>query len=161
LLILLVCLVALTGAVHAQPNIYLGFGPSLHSDLPHGAVNVTLGIPTGDKTTLLVNYSARGTIDDLKQNQLVYKSSAGVREVMATANAGKGVVEFFLLGDVGGVIAPNATGFAGASGGGLTYHPGRAPNWGISGAIQGEYSPVNPGWRKNVFLQFGYNFRGK
>jgi hypothetical protein len=162
LLIIAACIVGIfVGAAQAQ-TLYVGVGPSLHSDLPHGAMNLTIGTPVATDTTLLVNYSARGTIDDFKRNALVYKTSTGIRRVIARATAGESIFELFGLADVGADIAPTATGFAGASGGGVTYKPGRAPNWALTAALQGDYSkvdPLNPGWRKNFYIQFGYNFK--
>jgi len=166
LLILLVCLFAFTGAMHAQ-TFYVGGGPSIQSDLPHGAMNATLGIATSDHTMLLLNYSAHGTVEDLKAGTLTYKSTAGVRQVMATATVGRSTLEFFLLGDVGAAIAATATGVVGAGGGGLTFRPGSHPALSFSGAIQEEYSPVNKtaenpsNSRKNLFIQVGYTFGTK
>lgn len=158
-ILLLLCLLAFAGTAAAQTSIYIGAGPSLQSDLPRGAMNVTVGLcnHTGG-TCALVNYAARGTIDDFKQNTMVYTTSAGVRQVIATAQSGQSSVDLFLLGNAGAALAATATGFSGAAGGGLTFHPGRAPNWSLSFAAQSEYSPVNPGWRPNLFIQAGYTF---
>jgi hypothetical protein len=159
LLLIAVCFAfVFVGAAQAQ-TFYVGGGPSIQSDLPHGAMNATVGIATGDKTMLLLNYSAHGTFTDLKQGALTYQSTAGVRQVMASATIGLSTVEFFLLGDVGAAISASATGFVGAGGGGLTFHPGSHPALSFSGALQGEYSPVNPGGRKNLFIQIGYTFK--
>lgn len=160
LILILVGLVAILAPAHAQ-TFYLGAGPSLHADLPHGAVNATLGLCNADSTTCaLLNYSARGTLAEFRQYKLTYSSSAGLRQVIATAHVNNHVIELFLLGNGGAAIAPTATGFSGAAGGGLTYHPAAHPNWAFSGAAQGEYSPVNPGWRPNIFVQAGYVFHG-
>src|SRR5581483_5557224 len=132
MLLLLACVFAM----HAQ-TFYVGAGPSMHADLPHGAFNVTVGLCNSDTTTCaLLNYSGRGTLNDLKQNTLTYSSSAAVRQVMSTVKANGHVVEFFLLGNAGAAIAPTATGFSGAVGGGITYHPAKAPNFGFTGAGQ-------------------------
>lgn len=144
----------------AQSTIYLGAGPSIHSDLPYGAANVTLGLCNSDASTCaLLNYAGRGSVQN--PTNLVYSSSAGVRQVVGTAGVNASRVDLFLLGNAGATIASSATGFTGAVGGGLTFHTARFPLWSFSIAAQGEYSPVNPGWRPNIFVQVGYLFHGK
>jgi hypothetical protein len=157
----LICLLlAAAAAANAQSMIYLGAGPSIHSDLPYGAANVTLGLCTSDTSTCaMLNYQARGS--SLAPSTLEYRSSAGVRQVVGSAWGPAGHVDLFLLGDAGATIAASATGFSGAGGGGLTVHLTRFPAWSASIAAQAEYSQVNPGWRPQVFVQLGYLFKGR
>ena len=144
----------------AQSMIYLGAGPSVHSDVPYGALNVTLGLCTSDATTCaMLNYQARGSA--MIPSTLEYRSSAGVRQVVGSAWGPAGHVDLFLLGDAGATIAASATGFSGAGGGGLTAHLTRFPAWSASIAAQAEYSQLNPGWRPQVFVQLGYLFKGR
>jgi hypothetical protein len=152
----------LTGATLAcaQSMIYLGAGPSMHAYLPYGAANVTVGLCTSDVTTCaLLNYQARGY--SFLPSTLEYTSTAGVRQVIGSAWSARGHVDLFLLGEAGATITTSSTGFSGAGGGGLTAHLARFPRWSASIAAEAEYSPVNPGWRPQAFVQFGYLFKGR
>jgi hypothetical protein len=156
----LLLLIAAAGLACAQSMIYLGAGPSLHSVLPYGAFNVTLGLCTSDASTCaMLNYQARGS--SWAPSAIEYTSSAGVRQVVGSAAGPAGRVDLFLLGDAGATIVASSAGFSGAGGGGLTLHLNRFPSWSASIAAQAEYSPVNPGWRPQTFFQIGYLFKGR
>ena len=144
----------------AQSMIYLGAGPSIHSDLPYGAMNVSMGLCTSDVSTCaMLNYQARGY--SLVPSSRAYTSTAGVRQIIGSASSPAGRVDLFLLGAAGATIATTSTGFTGAGGGGLTVHLARFPSWSASIAAQAEYSQVNPGWLPQVFVEFGYLFKGR
>jgi hypothetical protein len=151
------CVLAFAAA--AQTSIYIGGGPSYHSEAPRAAFNLTTGICSADTgRCALINYSARAAVRDLKT--VVYSTSFGLRQVLARAESPKLLVDLFALGDAGAAVSPEAVGFAGAGGGGLTFHPKSAPNWGISFAAQASYAAAgNGGWKPNLFAQVGYTFR--
>lgn len=156
ILVSLVCLFAFAGLTHAQPSIYVGGGSSATAD--GAAFNVTTGICTADTASCaLINYSAHGSVKDLKS--ITYTTSAGIRRVIASTTWTAGTVELFALLDAGAAVAPDGPTFTGSGGGGITFHPARTPNWGVSFAAQGSYDQQNK-QHANVFFQVGYTFHG-
>ncbi|HZT29228.1 MAG TPA: hypothetical protein VFA33_05060 [Bryobacteraceae bacterium] len=154
---LLVLLVA-TGAF-GQTAIYVGAGPSLYTTSPFGAANLAIGICNASANTCsLTGFEARGSVKDPKN--LVYSTSTGVRQVVATASSPAIKVDLFVLGQGGAAVTGSAVGLAATLGGGLTFHPARAPNWGFTLAAREIYSPVNPGWQPWFHAQIGYTFQG-
>ena len=69
-------------------------------------------------------------------------------------------VELFALAQGGAAVTGSAVGLAGTLGGGITFHPAKAPNWGFTLAAREIYSPVNPGWQPWFHAQIGYTFQG-
>ena len=152
----LLMLVLASGA-HGQ-NIYVGFGPSLYTAAPYGAGNLAIGICNAASTTCsLTGFEARGSVKDPKN--LVYSTSTGVRQVVASASSSAGKVDLFVLGQGGAAVTGSAVGLSATLGGGITFHPARAPNWGFTVAAREIYSPVNPGWQPWFHAQIGYTFR--
>lgn len=148
-------------AAWGQTAIYLGGGPSLYSQTtPHGAGNLTFGICTDDGATCsLTSLEARGSARDVAS--LVYSTQTGIRQRLATAPVGQGKIDLFSLAAGGANVTGSAVGGVFSGGGGLTWHPAKAPNWSISVAVRAVYSPVNPGWQPWGGFQVGYTFRGK
>ena len=154
---LLVLLVA-TGAF-GQTAIYVGAGPSLYTTAPFGAGNLAIGICNAGSTTCsLTGFEARGSVKD--PAHLVYSTSTGIRQVVATASSTTAKVELFALAQGGAAVTGSAVGLAGTLGGGITIHPAKAPNWGFTLAAREIYSPVNPGWQPWFHAQLGYTFQG-
>ena len=153
----LLMLVLACGAF-GQSAIYVGFGPSLYTTAPFGAGNVAIGICNANSTTCsLTGFEARGSVKDPKN--LVYSTSTGIRQVVASASSSAGKVDLFVLGQGGAAVTGSAVGLSATLGGGITFHPARAPNWGFSVAAREIYSPVNPGWQPWFHAQIGYTFR--
>ncbi len=144
----------------AQTSIYIGGGSSLYGDAPHGAGNLTIGICDGaGKTCSLTSFEARGSVRT--PNDLVYSASTGILRFVASADSPKVHARLFVLGQGGANVTESAVGLAGTLGGGIAFSPKSAPNWSVTFAGRGVYSPVNPGWRPWVGLQLGYTFRGQ
>jgi hypothetical protein len=149
--LLLVC----AFATHAQTSIYVGGGPS--AGLSGAAFNITTGICDATSTNCaLINYAASGSVRDLKS--ITYTTTASARRVLATVAAGKGAVDLFGLFSAGAAVNGSGPSFTGAGGGGLTFHPGSAPNWGFTVAAQGAYDSQNKA-HPDVYFQAGYTFR--
>ena len=156
-LVLLVLLLAT--AAFGQTAMYVGAGPSLYSTAPYGAGNLAIGIcNTTGSTCSLTGFEARGSVKD--PAHLVYSTSTGVRQVVATASSPTIKVEVFGLAQGGAAVTGSAVGLAGTLGGGITFHPAKAPNWGFTLAAREIYSPVNPGWQPWFHAQIGYTFQG-
>ncbi len=156
-LVLLVLLLAT--AAFGQTAIYVGGGPSLYTTAPFGAGNLAIGIcNAGASTCSLTGFEARGSVKDPKN--LVYSTSTGIRQVVATASSTAAKVELFALAQGGAAVTGSAVGLAGTLGGGITIHPAKAPNWGFTLAAREIYSPVNPGWQPWFHAQIGYTFQG-
>ena len=152
----LVVLLLATGAF-AQ-TIYVGAGPSVYTTAPFGAGNLAIGICNATSTTCsLTGFEARGSVKDAKN--LVYSTSTGVRQVVASAGSTAMKVDLFVLGQGGAAVTGSAVGLSGTLGGGITFHPAKAPNWGFTLAAREIYSPVNPGWQPWFQAQIGYTFR--
>jgi hypothetical protein len=151
-------MLALASAASAQSAIYIGFGPSLYTTAPYGAGNLAIGICNASSTTCsLTGFEARGSVKDPKN--LVYSTSTGIRQVVATATSSAVKVDLFVLGQGGAAVTRSAVGLSATLGGGITFHPAKAPNWGFSVAAREIYSPVNPGWQPWFHAQIGYTFR--
>lgn len=143
-------------SAHAQA-IYIGGGLTAS---PYTAGNVTLGICTRDGVTCqITNFEGKGTLEELKTRQLHYTTSVGVRQVMTSVTSEKFKVDLFMVGQGGTAITTTATGFSGAMGGGLTFHPVKSPNWSWTVMAHGNYSNMNPGWQPYIAAQVGYTFR--
>ncbi len=142
-----------------QTAIYVGVGPSIYSQTsPNGAGNLTLGICTNDGGTCsLTSFEARGSARDLAA--LVYSTQTGIQQRIASAVSNAGRFDLFTLGQAGASVTGSAVALAGGGGGGVSFHPARAPNWSISVAMRAVYSPVNPGWQPWGGIQVGYTFR--
>ena len=154
---MLLALLLATGAF-AQTAIYVGAGPSLYTTAPYGAGNLAIGICNATATTCsLTGFEARGSVKD--PTHLVYSTSTGVRQVVATAASSAAKVDLFVLGQGGAAVTGSGVGLSATLGGGLTLHPARAPNWGFTIAAREIYSPVNPGWQPWFHAQVGYTFR--
>jgi hypothetical protein len=153
----LLALLLVSGAFGQTP-IYVGFGPSIYTTAPYGAGNLAIGICNATSTTCsLTGFEARGSVKDPKN--LVYSTSTGVRQVVATASSSAAKVDLFVLGQGGAAVTGSAVGLAATLGGGLTFHPTRAPNWSFTVAAREIYSPVNPGWQPWFHAQIGYTFQ--
>jgi hypothetical protein len=158
------CLFALLALLLAtsafgQTAIYVGAGPSLYTTAPYGAGNLAIGICNATSTTCsLTGFEARGSVKD--PAHLVYSTSTGVRQVVATASSSTMKVELFGLAQGGAAVTGSAVGLAGTLGGGITFHPAKAPNWGLTLAAREIYSPVNLGWQPWFHAQIGYTFHG-
>ena len=154
----LLALLVTTGAF-GQTAIYVGAGPSLYTTAPFGAANVAIGIcNSGSTTCSLTGFEARGSVKD--PAHLVYSTSTGIRQVVATASSPAAKVDLFALAQGGAAVTGSAVGLAGTLGGGITIHPAKAPNWGFTVAAREIYSPVNPGWQPWFHAQIGYTFQG-
>ena len=149
----------LATAAFGQTAMYVGAGPSLYSTAPFGAGNLAIGICNATSTTCsLTGFEARGSVKD--PAHLVYSTSTGIRQVLASASSPAMKVDLFVLGQGGAAVTGSAVGLAGTLGGGVTFHPARAPNWGFTLAAREIYSPVNPGWQPWFHAQIGYTFQG-
>jgi hypothetical protein len=148
----------LAAGAFGQTAIYVGAGPSLYTTSPYGAGNLAIGICNATSTTCsLTGFEARGSVKD--PAHLVYSTSTGVRQVVASASSPAMKVDLFVLGQGGAAVTGSAVGLSATLGGGLTFHPARAPNWGFTLAAREIYSPVNPGWQPWFHAQIGYTFR--
>lgn len=154
-----VSLLLLAIAASGQTAIYVGGGPSIYSQAkPRTAGNLTWGVCTSDGGTCsLTSVEARGSARDL--DSLVYAVDTGIRQRVASTNWEGGRMDLFSLAAVGAAVTGTATGGLAGLGGGLSYHPARAPNWSITVALRGVYSPVNPGWQPWATIHVGYTFR--
>ena len=152
-------LVLLLAAGAFAQTIYVGAGPSLYTTAPFGAGNLAIGVCNATSTTCsLTGFEARGSVKDPKN--LVYSTSTGIRQVVATASSTAAKIELFALAQGGAAVTGTAVGLAGTLGGGVTIHPAKAPNWGFTLAAREIYSPVNPGWQPWFHAQIGYTFQG-
>lgn len=155
-LALLVLLLATVAS--GQTAIYVGAGPSVYTTAPFGAGNIAIGICNASGSTCsLTGFEARGSVKDPKN--LVYSTSTGIRQVVASAASPAMKVDLFVLGQGGAAVTGSAVGLSGTLGGGITFHPAKAPNWGFTLAAREIYSPVNPGWQPWFHAQIGYTFR--
>jgi hypothetical protein len=148
-------------------TLYLGFGPSAHSDSPRIGLNATVGLCDESRANCgLVNYSARfDSAAQYSRGEVVYKTSIAYRRIIATTETSSLRAGVFLLSNAGAVITDSAAAFDGATGGGVSLSPKRYPNWSVSFAAQATYSPVNAilptdsRWKPDLYAQAGYTFR--
>ena len=118
-------MVVLAGGAFGQTSIYVGAGPSLYSTAPYGAGNLAIGICNANSNTCaLTGFEARGSVKDAKN--LVYSTSTGIRQVVASASSPTGKVDLFVLGQGGAAVTGSAVGLSATLGGGITFHPARA-----------------------------------
>lgn len=160
LFVVVACLLLATDA--RGQAIYVGAGPAFYAQSngqPRTAGNLTWGICTVNTATCsLTSVEARGSARNL--NSLVYAVHTGIRQRVASATSSNvGRFDLFTLGVAGAAVSGAATGGLAGLGGGVTWHPTHAPNWSLSVALRGVYSPINPGWAPWGSLHIGYTFR--
>ena len=120
----------LATAAFGQTAMYVGAGPSLYSTAPYGAGNLAIGIcNTTGSTCSLTGFEARGSVKD--PAHLVYSTSTGVRQVVATASSPTIKVEVFGLAQGGAAVTGSAVGPGGHAGRRHHVPPGEGPQLGF------------------------------